>query len=299
MEAQPLAESELRPVLPFNFALSCSINTRFGRGAHTSFVDGSLYKCFEESEAPILLKISVSDGHLIARLFGSGFKGQPEAMANWIISSDLSLKTFYLKASGPMSDLVKSLNGVKPLRTGTIFEALLIAITEQQISLKVAQNFQNRLVDRYGKSIAKDGITFRTFPSPARLSILDPSKLKEVGLSTNKSNFITGVSKRIASGELDLESLKGMTTEKAREHLLSIRGVGPWTADYVLIRGLGRVEMVPYEDLGIRDAVGLFYRGGHRVTSDEAEEILSEYGSYAGLAAYYLIFARMFRSGKV
>ena len=72
-----------------------------------------------------------------------------------------------------------------------------------------------------------------------------------------------------------------------------------WTADYVLTRGLGRVDMVPYDDLGIRDAVGIFYKGGERATSEEAKSFLSRFGSYAGLAAYYLIFARFLRAKKL
>lgn len=71
-----------------------------------------------------------------------------------------------------------------------------------------------------------------------------------------------------------------------------MKGVGRWTADYVLLRGLGRLEAVPIDDLGIRDAVGLFYKGGERPTAREAEEILSRFGEQAGVAAYYLLFAR-------
>jgi DNA-3-methyladenine glycosylase II len=102
------------------------------------------------------------------------------------------------------------------------------------------------------------------------------------------------LSKRVNSGNLDLESLKDRPTAEVREELQSIRGVGEWTSDYVLVRGLGRTEMVPYDDLGTQDSVGLYYKGGVRATRIEVEKILNRFGAYAGLANYYLIYSRFF-----
>jgi DNA-3-methyladenine glycosylase II len=296
MKTNLLSEETLEPAPPYDFTLSCSIFSRFGRGPHTSFFGGTFYKCFEEAGSPLLLTVFPSHGRLKARLFGSVSKRKPSPIASWLLSLDLDLRPFYERADEAMSRLTKELNGLKPPRTRTVYEALVIAITEQQIGLRVAQALQNRLVERYGTKVKYEGATFFTFPAPERLFALDQHDLRGVGLSKNKSRFIVDISKEVAAGRLDLESLKSMSTAKAREALLSIRGVGRWTADYVLIRGLGRVEMVPYDDLGIRDAVGIFYKGGGRATSEEAEAFLSKFGSYAGLAAYYLIFASFLRA---
>jgi len=294
-----LSEERLEPAPPYNFALSCGIFSRFGRGSHTSFFGGTFYKCFEEVGKPLLLTVSPFDGRLKARLFGSDSKAKPSPIASWLLSLDLDLHPFYERADGVMSRLTKELHGLKPPRTRTVYEALVIAIMEQQIGLRIAQTFQNRLVERYGAKVDHEGGTFFTFPAPERLTTLDQHDLRGIGLSKNKSRFIVDISKEVAAGRLDLESMKSMSTEKAREALLSIRGVGRWTADCVLIRGLGRVDMAPYDDLGIRDAVGIFYKGGERATSKEAETFLSKFGSYAGLAAYYLIFARFLRAKEL
>jgi DNA-3-methyladenine glycosylase II len=154
--------------------------------------------------------------------------------------------------------------------------------------------FQERIVKRYGKKLQHGALTFYSFPTPELLASVDLYELRGLGLSRNKADFITRMSSRVASGEIDLESLKAKPTQEAREALQAIRGVGEWTSDYVLIRGLGRIEMVPYDDIGTQDSVGLFYKGGVRATRGDVQKLLSHFGQHAGLANYYLIYARFF-----
>ena len=294
MEEKPTATTTLHPVQPFDFNLSCGIYTRTGVYTHTAYLDGVLYKCLELDGEPRLITVEQSKAGLRAKLYGSGTRGQLESTASWITSSDLDLNPFYAEADGVMSPIIERLHGLKPPRTATVYEALVIAYTEQQISLRVAMVSQMRIVERYGQLLRHGDLVFHTFPSPAVLAAADTEELRGLGLSRNKADFITGLSKRIESGELELESLNGMPTGEVREALQSIRGVGEWTSDYVLVRGLGRTEMVPYDDLGTQDSVGLYYKGGVRATRHEVEEILGKFGSYAGLANYYLIYSRFF-----
>jgi DNA-3-methyladenine glycosylase II len=306
------------PLQPFDFGKSSGIYARFEEWTHTAFLDGVLYKSFEEDGAPHLLVITERHGQIEARLFRSAsetttgpgsalrsrsvsesyVKHEPSSafaaadIASWILSSDLDLRPLYETDDPIFASLAKKLWGLKPPRTATVFEGLVIAIIEQQIGLKVAATLQNRLVFRLGPAVKFKDLEFRAFPSPERLAGLEPQDLRDLGLSMNKSRFILGIAEAVVSEDLDLESLKKMGTEEAREVLVSMKGVGRWTADYVLLRGLGRLEAVPIDDLGIRDAVGLFYRGGERATAREAEEILTRFGELAGAAAYYLLSAR-------
>lgn len=314
----PISWGIVEPLQPFDFAKSCSIYSRFGDWTHTAFLDGVLYKSFEEDGAPHLLVVTERHGKIEERLFrfapettvgpssalGSRRNSENHErhettpasaaadIASWILSSDLDLRPLYETDDPIFASLAKKLWGLKPPRTATVFEALMIAIIEQQIGLKVAATLQNRLVFRLGTAVKFKDIEFRAFPTPERLAGLEPQDLRDLGLSMNKSRFILGIAEAAVSEDSDLESLKKMGTEEAREVLVSMKGVGRWTADYVLLRGLGRLEAVPIDDLGIRDAVGLFYRGGKRLTAREAEEILSRFGELAGVAAYYLLSAR-------
>jgi DNA-3-methyladenine glycosylase II len=291
---KPTAMTTLHPVQPFDFGLSCGIYTRTSVYAHTAFLDGTLYKCLELLGKPNLIAVREEKGALRAKLFGPGTCEQLESVASWIISSDLDLSPFYAEADDVIRLIIKRLHGLKPPRTATVYEALIIAFTEQQISLRIAMVFQRRIIERYGKPLQYGDFAFHSFPSPAALAAADTEELRGLGLSRNKADFITSLSKRVDSGELDLESLKRMPTGKAREALQCIHGVGEWTSDYVLVRGLGRTEMVPYDDLGTQDSVGLYYKGGVRATRGEVEEILGRFGQHAGLANYYLIYSRFF-----
>ena len=294
----PISQGTVEPLQPFDFGKSCSIYARFEGWTHTAFLDGVLYKCLEEEGAVHLLEVSEQEGKITARLFredaesSSASASAATGLASWILSSDLDLRSLYQVEDPAFAPLAERFRGLKPPRTATVFEALVIAIIEQQIGLQVANVLQNRLVMRLGPAVKFGNLDFFAFHSPERLAGLEPQDLRDLGLSMNKSRFILGIAEGAASGDLDLESLKKMATEEAREVLVSMKGVGRWTADYVLVRGFGRFEAVPIDDLGIRDAVGLFYKGGERATAREAEEILSRFGELAGVAAYYLLFSR-------
>ena len=292
MGEKPTATATLYPAQPFDFNLSCGIYARTGVYTHTAYLDGVLYKCLELDGEPSLITVERGKVGLRAKLYGKGTRGQLESIASWITSSDLDINPFYAEAEGVMKPIIKRLHGLKPPRTATVYEALVIAYTEQQISLRVAMVFQTRIVERYGQLRRHGDLVFYSFPSPAVLAAADKEDLRGLGLSRNKADFITNLSKRVESGELELEPLKEMPTREVRVVLQSIRGVGEWTSDYVLVRGLGRAEMVPYDDLGTQDSVGLYYKGGVRATRREVEEVLGKFGVYAGLANYYLIYLR-------
>jgi DNA-3-methyladenine glycosylase II len=294
MANKPDAAVTLHTIQPFDFDLSCNIFTRTGSYTHTAYIDGTLYKCIERSGEPTLITTRENREKLTASLYGIGTIDWLQKTADWLITAEIDLKPFYALADAVMKPITQRLHGLKPPRTATVYEALIIAYTEQQISLRVANTFQERIVKRYGKKLQYGALTFYSFPTPEALASADIDELRRLGLSRNKADFITGISRRVASGEIDLESLKAKPTKEAREALQAIRGVGEWTSDYVLFRGLGRVEMVPYDDIGTQDSVGLFYKGGVRATRTDVEKLLGLFGEYAGLANYYLIYARFF-----
>lgn len=208
--------------------------------------------------------------------------------AAYVLNVDLDLMPFYKIASRNerLGPIVRELSGLRPLRPASLFEMLVTAITEQQISMLVAEVMREKLTARYGDVV--DGTL--VFPEESALKRATLSDLVECGLSHRKAEYIIGLSKMVASGKLDLEGLKGLPDEGAFRALTEVRGVGPWTADYVLVRGLGRVDRVPVEDLGIRGVVGKYLGGGRRIEDpDEVLPLLRPFAPYRGLAAYYML----------
>jgi DNA-3-methyladenine glycosylase II len=208
-------------------------------------------------------------------------------MAEWVLRADLDLRPFYRKASkDPLfKTVVGRLQGVKPMRPVSLFEMVIIAITEQQISLAVAQKIRARLVERFGEII--DGL--RLFPTPAILATASQAELRACGLSQRKAEYIIDVSGQVADGTLDLENLKRLSDDDVRTVITRIRGFGRWSADYILSRGLGRPDIVPADDLGIQTIAGKYLGDGDRLTANQVIEVFNPYAPFRGLAMFYLL----------
>lgn len=206
----------------------------------------------------------------------------------------LNLNRFYneVKDDEVLTTLIKRLYGLKNPRTPTLFEALVDSIVEQQISLKVAHSIENRLIKSFGSSVKMYGKTYYAYPSPDELSDLDLQQLRDCGLSFRKAEYIRDLSLNIVNQELNLESLeKRDNTEDMIEELCEIRGIGVWTAELSLLRGLGRLDAIPADDIGLRRVISHYYRDDQKINADKARNIALKWGEWAGLASYYLIVA--------
>jgi DNA-3-methyladenine glycosylase II len=90
------------------------------------------------------------------------------------------------------------------------------------------------------------------FPVPGRLAA-DPAELRALGFSGAKARTITGIAAKVTAGDLDLEALRSADDDSTREILLSLPGIGRWSAEYVLLRGLARYHVLPGDDAGARN----------------------------------------------
>jgi DNA-3-methyladenine glycosylase II len=208
-------------------------------------------------------------------------------VARWIISADLDLRPFYRIAASHsvLGPITQELHGLKPMRPASLFEMLVIAITEQQISLTAAYRIRTRIIQRFGDDV--NGLW--AFPTPRRLSESSAADLVTCGLSRRKAEYVKGLAYRVANGLLDLGQLETMSDEDVKSLLLQERGLGPWSAEYFLVRGLSRPDRVPADDLGIRSTVGRYLGRGQRLSSQGTMRKLSPFKPFRGLAAFYLL----------
>ncbi len=148
------------------------------------------------------------------------------------------------------------LAGLRPPRTTSVWDALVIAICCQQLSLDVGLEQAARLAELAGavRSVG-DGPALLALPTPDALAGLREPELRALGLSRAKSAALRGMAELVRSRGLDPLALERLPTAVVRERLLAIPGIGPWTADNVLLRGFGRLEVFPGGDAGIARAV--------------------------------------------
>lgn len=208
-------------------------------------------------------------------------------IAGWITFAELDLAPFYrLASSHPvLGPVTQALHGLKPMRPASLFEMLVIAITEQQISLAAAHHIRMRIIEKFGDQV--DGLW--VFPTPKRLSNSSIEELMACGLSQRKAEYVKGLAHKIDDGILDLEQLITMPDKEVRDLLLKERGLGPWSVEYFLVRGLSRPDCVPESDLGIRSVVGRYLGAGPRLSPQGVLRKLSPFKPYRGLAAFYLL----------
>jgi DNA-3-methyladenine glycosylase II len=207
-------------------------------------------------------------------------------LARWLISADLDLQPFYrLASSDPiMRPAIEALRGLKPLRPASLFEMLVIAITEQQLSLAAAFRIRSRLVSRFGDPIADLWL----FPEPEALAEAQLIDLRACGLSERKAEYIRSLARHVVDGDLRLDNLKQQSDAEVRENLLRYRGFGEWSIQYILVRGLGRPDALPSDDVGLRRVLGMYFASGQRLSAQQLEESLSPFRRFRGLAAFYL-----------
>lgn len=248
-------------------------------------IDGKpvLLEVQQESQMSTVLQVSSRDDAPPERL---------QEQAGWLVLADLDLGPFYRMAkSHPiLGPLVTSFRGMKPIRPATLFEMAVDAVIEQQISLAASRRIRARVVERFGEKKAGMWI----FPGPETLAEASLEAIRACGLSGRKAEYINGLAGRVADGSFDLDALKGMSDDAVRSVIGGIRGFGRWSADYILIRGLGRPDAVPVDDLAVRTIVGRYLGEGGRMTAEEVERALTPFAPFRGLAVFYLVVRHWF-----
>jgi N-glycosylase/DNA lyase len=148
----------------------------------------------------------------------------------------------------------------------TVFEALIGVICAQNTLFKRVYDMMERLAAAFGAPLDLDGRRYHAFPTPADLAAASDDALRACKVGY-RAKYIGAIARRLVERDLDLETLRALPTERAREALLELPGVGPYAADLVLSVGLGRSTL--HLDSFVRAIVSTFYFGGQPVSDEE------------------------------
>jgi DNA-3-methyladenine glycosylase II len=184
---------------------------------------------------------------------------------------------------------IRRFRGLRVAGAPSLWEALVLAVLAQQINLSFAASIRHELVVAFGRRARIGGRRYFDFPTPARIAGAGARGLNGFRLSKSKRDTLLRLARGFASGRLDEAVLSELSDEEVIERLTRIRGVGTWTAEVALLRGLGRPDAFPAGDLSIVKylAVGLL---GHEARSTEkAMRALSEsWRPFRSLALVYM-----------
>jgi DNA-3-methyladenine glycosylase II len=292
---------KIEPEPPFNFELTAEIFYN-GDPEIQKYEDNSFWQLIQLKNRLLLITLrstcTVDKPELLVNIKpDDGLNNRDIHQISKIVTSifnlDFNLLNFYndMKNDGVMSQLIVKLKGLNSPTTTTFFEAIVSSIIEQQISLKAARSIENRMIKDFGNRLEIDNKTYYIFPTPKTLSNLDKNDLRTSGLSFRKAEYVIGLSKDIVENKLDLDGLKKLETPEIIQKLITIRGIGYWTAELAVIRGIHRMVALPAEDIGLRRLVSHYYNDDKPVTVDELLDIAKGWGRWSGLAAFYLVVA--------
>jgi DNA-3-methyladenine glycosylase II len=292
----------LNPVPPYDFALSTLIFSQ-GDPQIRKSENGRFWQVIRIGEKPVLAEVTsrgtTNHPALKVRLSSEDplvveESEQAGEMISRILNLNDYLAPFYqaVRDDPHLHALSKRLRGLKVPTTPTVFEALVDSIIEQQISLAVALTLEARLTKIFGDSLVVDGKTYYAFPRPERVASGTATQFRSCGLSAMKGEYIRDAAEKVTGGELDLENLQDIgDSEQIMRKLENLRGVGRWTAELVILRGMHRFDTIPADDLGLRRVIGRRYHSDEKISGDEARKIAERWGEWKGLAAFYLLIA--------
>jgi len=299
----------LKPIPPFDFHLSAIVFSEGDRQIRR-FEKGKFWQVIRIDDKIVLVTIkamgSVDNPKLLVELksnqeTSASDKNKARQIVNTILNLDFDLRSFYehVKNDKILTELIQRLRGLRVPTTPTVFEALIDSIIEQQISLNVAHVLETRVIKTFGEALNLDSEVYYAYPTPQRLASADLHRLRKCGLSQKKAEYVNQVSSLITIGKLDLERFREYrNAEEIVSELDEIRGIGIWTAELTMVRGMGRVDVMPADDLGVRRTISHFYRKDRRISSEEARKIGEKWGKWKGLAAFYLIVAEILEDEK-
>ena len=292
----------MEPSPPFSLALTAGYLTYFQSRVGADCFENGTYRRVLELDGNAMLLSVLDTGHLdsprLELTVSAENLSHSEALrardiCGHILATGIDLNPFYDKAAEDpvLTALIQPLLGLHPPRVPSIFEGLVFAICGQQVASAVARQIRTLIVNHYGVSLTVDGFDCRSFPSPRQLLDAGLEGLLAVKLSRRKSEYIRGIASKAMDGELELSLVATLTEEQIVERLDKLRGVGSWTAEWVLLRAIGRQDVFPAGDLSLRRILSKRYHLGHEVTEGEARRFAVRWAPFRGLATTYLFAA--------
>lgn len=298
---------QLNPVPPFRLDLTAWVLRRRVHNLWDRW-DGQIYqRILVLQDKPVEVKVRQTGPapeaglHITATgpRLGPETKSILTAILDKMLGLQIDLGKFNRFASqdSRLKGLGQKFRGMKPPRFPTVFEAAVNAIACQQFTLTSGIRMLNRLIRTCGVALPGSQISAHAFPRPADLAGLKMETLRKFGFSRQKAGALIDLARMITEGRLNLEDLESMDDEGALEKLKQLRGVGRWTAEYVLLRGLGRLHIFPGDDVGVRNRLQRWLNLRKPLDYEGVRRILRRWQPYGGLIYFHLLLTGLDEGG--
>lgn len=213
------------------------------------------------------------------------------------VATDVSAFAALATRDPVLGALAERFWGLHPPRFPTLFEAFLNAFACQQVSLEVGLLLLGRLAERYGPSWTDSRGTAFAFPDPEQLACASEEQLRELGWSRQKARAALELAHLLIEKPQTFAHLERMSNEEVCQALLPLRGVGRWTAEYVLLRGLGRIEIFPGDDVGAQKNLQRLFSLAQPPTYEQIHTLMARWSPFAGFVYFHLLLQNLEQKG--
>jgi len=291
----------LTPTPPFDFSKSLQFLGIFGPTKNEQTVSThSLTKAISIDGQTVVFQLTSIGTTEKPGLEYTLFSAKPfsQAMENAVverITFFLSLKDdlqpFYRlgRADPDFAPIIEHLYGYHQVKFLTPFENACWAVLTQRNPMKIAQQTKQALVEKYGSSLEVSGSVYWAFPEPMQIAVVDESELLKMIRNDRRTEYLVAAAR--AFSEADEEFLKTASDEAVEAWLRNIKGIGEWSATFIMVRGLGRMERVPLTEARLFEAASKVYGHGEELNRDDLKRLADTYGSWQGYWAHYIRFA--------
>jgi DNA-3-methyladenine glycosylase II len=288
----------IRPLVPYSLALTAARYSRFPDPVDR--FDGKRYqRLLAVGRGGVLAIVEQTGGEsnpkLRIALEGPGAdspraRSAADRLVKGALGAGADLALFYRAARVDplLAPLVRRFRGLRIAGYPSLWEALVTAVLSQQVNLSLAFGIRAQLASEFGRKRRIGGETYFAFPMPDAIAAAGERGLQGFRMSAGKIGTVSRLAKGFASGKISEEEIAALPEEAAVERLTEIKGIGRWTAETALLRGLSRADAFPAGDLGIVKylAEGLFDHG-RRATESEMRLYAERWRPWRGLALAY------------
>lgn len=265
-------------------------HSRDAEGVAEQVIGNRLRKAVLLGGAPVLLDVTLGDGEAVCVVDADARLGKvqramvADALDNILglrIDPDRFLK--FAKADPLLGPLARQHKGLRIVQSATVFEALTWAVIGQQINLTFAIALRRTFILQAGRQHSSG---LWCYPEAADVARLDLDALTSRKFSRSKAETLLRLAKLVADGELALDRTGDV--EAASAALLAVKGIGPWTVNYALLRGYGYEDCSLHGDVAVRSALQKLLGAGEKPSIAEAEAWLAGYAPHRTMVAAHL-----------
>ena len=297
------------PIAPYDFELTAG-QPNYSRDQEfktEEYIEGAYTRLLDLGRKVALASVhssgTVENPELQVTLTGDSLTDADAQIATkqltWLLSCDQDLRPFYDSVGDDpiLADVVEQFYGYRNTRSASVFEALVQAVMGQQIATAVARIVRSLMIQRYGIHAEIAGRQWHAFPRPETLAAAEIDDLRQLKLSVRKSEYIQGIAREALDSPDGFEGMHQLPDDEVVKRMVGLRGVGQWTAQWVLVRALARPDGFPIGDLALRRTVAALYFDGAEIDDKQLLEFSERWSPWRSYATAYLFAA--LRTGRI